>query len=112
MRLKVNLSEADLKVQSITDLYASADWLEREAYDQYGIQFVGHPDLRRILNHVEFVGHPLRKDYQAHKRQWLSTSDFLIPELEKRLESKGYRVIERSENIDPVDDEFLEGSRK
>ena len=112
LRLKVNLSEADLKVQSITDLYASADWLEREAYDQYGIQFVGHPDLRRLLNHVEFVGHPLRKDYPAHKRQWLSTSDFLIPELEKRLESKGYRVIERSENIDPVDDEFLEGSRK
>jgi len=112
LRLKVLVSEADLKVPSITDLYKSADWLEREVYDQFGILFVGHPDLRRLLNHVEFVGHPLRKDYPAQKRQWLSTSDFLIPELEKRLESKGYKIVQRSEEIDPVDEEFLEGSIK
>lgn len=112
VRLKVLVSEADLKVPTLTDLYESANWLEREVYDQYGIEFVGHPDLRRILNHVEFVGHPLRKDYPAQKRQWLSTTDFLVPELEKRLESKGYKVIERSENIDPVDEDFLEGSIK
>ncbi len=112
IRLKVLVSEADLKVPSITDLYASADWLEREVYDQFGIVFEGHNDLRRILNHVEFVGHPLRKDYPAQKRQWLSTSDYLLPELEKRLEAKGYKVIERSEEIDPVDEEFLEGSIK
>jgi NADH-quinone oxidoreductase subunit C len=106
----VLVSEADLKVPTLTDLYASANWLEREVYDQFGIVFEGHPDLRRILNHVEFVGHPLRKDYPAQKRQWLSTSDFLIPELEKRLESKGYKVIQRSKEIMPVEEEYLEGS--
>ena len=110
VRLKVVVSEADLKVPTITDLYASANWLEREVYDQFGIVFEGHPDLRRILNHVEFVGHPLRKDYPAQKRQWLSTTDFLIPELEKRLEDKGYKVIQRSKEIMPVEEEYLEGS--
>ncbi|MCI6436285.1 NADH-quinone oxidoreductase subunit C [Fibrobacter sp.] len=110
VRLKVLVSEADLKVTTITDLYASANWLEREVYDQFGIVFEGHPDLRRILNHVEFVGHPLRKDYPAQKRQWLSTTDFLIPELEKRLEDKGYKVIQRSKEIMPVEEEYLEGS--
>lgn len=110
IRLKVLVSEADLKVPSLTDLYESANWLEREVFDQFGISFVGHPDLRRILNHVEFVGHPLRKDYPAQKRQWLSTSDFLVPELEKRLESKGYKVIQRSPEVMPADDEYLEGS--
>lgn len=112
IRLKVLVSEADIKVPTLTDLYKSADWLEREVFDQYGIVFEGHPDLRRLLNHVEFVGNPLRKDYPAQKRQWLSTSDYLMPELEKRLESKGYKVIERSEEINPVEEEYLEGSRK
>ena len=110
VRLKVLVSEADLNVPTITDLYASANWLEREVYDQFGLVFTGHPDLRRILNHVEFVGHPLRKDYPAQKRQWLSTTDFLVPELEKRLEDKGYRVIQRSKEIMPVEEEYLEGS--
>ena len=109
VRLKVLVSEADLNVPTITDLYASANWLEREVYDQFGLVFTGHPDLRRILNHVEFVGHPLRKDYPAQKRQWLSTTD-LVPELEKRLEDKGYKVIQRSKEIMPVEEEYLEGS--
>lgn len=112
VRLKVLVSEADLKVTTITDLYASANWLEREVYDQFGIVFDGHPDLRRILNHVEFVGHPLRKDYPAQKRQWLSTNDYLLPALEKRLEVLGYRVVQRSKEVETVDNEFLEGSIK
>ena len=112
IRLKVLVSEEDLKVPTITDLYKSADWLEREVFDQFGIKFEGHPDLRRLLNHVEFVGHPLRKDYPAQKRQWLSTNDFLLPELEKRLESKGYKIIERSKEVMTNDDEYLEGSIK
>lgn len=112
IRLKVLVSEADLKVPTITDLYKSADWLEREVFDQFGIVFEGHPDLRRLLNHVEFVGHPLRKDYPAQKRQWLSTNDYLLPELEKRLEDLGYRIVKRSKEVGTNDNEYLEGSIK
>ena len=112
IRLTVLVGEDSLKVPTISDLYANANWYEREVYDQFGIVFEGHPDLRRLLNHVEFVGHPLRKDYPAQKRQWLSTNDYLLPELEKRLETLGYKVIQRSKEVEPNDDEFLEGSVK
>ena len=112
VRLKVLVGEDSLKVPTISDLYANANWYEREVYDQFGIVFEGHPDLRRLLNHVEFVGHPLRKDYPAQKRQWLSTNDYLLPELEKRLQDLGYRVIQRSKEVETNDNEFLEGSIK
>ena len=111
IRLKVLVSEESLKVPTISD-YANANWYEREVYDQFGVIFEGHPDLRRLLNHVEFVGHPLRKDYPAQKRQWLSTNDYLLPELEKRLEELGYKVIQRSKEVETNDNEFLEGSIK
>ena len=112
IRLKVLVGEDNLKVPTISDLYANANWYEREVYDQFGIVFEGHPDLRRLLNHVEFVGHPLRKDYPAQKRQWLSTNDYLLPELEKRLQDLGYKVIQRSKEVETNDNEFLEGSVK
>jgi NADH:ubiquinone oxidoreductase subunit C len=112
LRLKVLVSESDLKVPTISDLYANANWYEREVFDQFGIVFTGHPDLRRLLNHVEFVGHPLRKDYPAQKRQWLSTNDYLLPELEKRLETLGYWIVQRSKEVETKDNEFLEGSVK
>lgn len=112
VRLKVLVGEDSLKVPTISDLYANANWYEREVYDQFGIVFEGHPDLRRLLNHVEFVGHPLRKDYPAQKRQWLSTNDYLLPTLEKRLQDLGYRVIQRSKEVETNDNEFLEGSIK
>lgn len=51
-------------VPTISDLHAGADWFEREAYDLVGIQFQGHPDLRRIMMPEDWIGHPLRKDYQ------------------------------------------------
>ena len=111
-RLKVLVSENSLKVPTLCGLYANANWYEREVYDQFGIVFDGHPDLRRLLNHVEFVGHPLRKDYPAQKRQWLSTNDYLLPALEKRLEDLGYRVVQRSKEVGTNDNEFLEGSIK
>ena len=112
IRLKVLVPESDLNVPTLTGFYANADWYEREVFDQFGIVFTGHPDLRRLLNHVEFVGHPLRKDYPAQKRQWLSTNDYLLPALEKRLEVLGYRVVQRSKEVETVDNEFLEGSIK
>jgi NADH-quinone oxidoreductase subunit C len=50
-------------ISSLTDIWASANWYEREAFDLYGIVFEGHPDLRRILTDYGFVGHPFRKDF-------------------------------------------------
>lgn len=94
LRLKVWVEEEDPRVPSIHDLFRIADWQERETWDQYGIVFSGHPDLRRLLNHVEFVGHPLRKDYPARKRQWLSTNDPMIAPLEARLAANGFVVLE------------------
>jgi NADH-quinone oxidoreductase subunit C/D len=72
IRLRVPLTEDDPSVPSVMETWKAADWFEREAFDQYGIRFEGHPNLRRILNHEEFVGHPLRKDYPIGKRQPLS----------------------------------------
>ncbi len=70
LRLKVALAPgAPLEVPSITDLYAAADWLEREAYDMFGIRFAGHPDLRRLLLWESYrEGHPLRKDFPLRGR--------------------------------------------
>ena len=69
LRLEVPVPEADAEVDSLTSLWAGADWLEREVWDMFGIRFRGHPNLKRILMYDEFTGHPLRKDYPVNKRQ-------------------------------------------
>ena len=74
LRLKVFLSEENPTIDSIHDLYKAANWFEREAWDLFGIQFTGHPNLVRILCHSEFEGHPLRKDYPSDKYQRLKTT--------------------------------------
>lgn len=63
LRLKVSLPGESPGVSSMVPVWKGADWLEREAFDMYGITFHGHPDLRRILLTPEWKGHPLRKDY-------------------------------------------------
>jgi NADH-quinone oxidoreductase subunit C len=63
LRLKVRIDEADMHVASVSGIWSTADWLERETYDMYGIIFDGHPDLRRIFMPEEFEYHPLRKDF-------------------------------------------------
>jgi NADH-quinone oxidoreductase subunit C len=67
LRLKVFLSDGEA-VASVTSVWPTANWLEREAYDMFGIVFTGHPDLRRILLPEEWQGHPLRKDYDILKQ--------------------------------------------
>lgn len=64
LRVKVYLDNDALPMlDSVVDIWASANWLEREVYDMFGIVFEGHPDLRRILTDYGFIGHPLRKDF-------------------------------------------------
>ena len=58
----------DPSIDSAIDIWKGADWSEREAFDMFGIQFKGHPDLRRILTHSQFEGHPLRKDFPPGQR--------------------------------------------
>jgi len=69
LRLKVPVDEKDPEVDTLSDLWKSANWYEREVWDMFGIKFKGHPNLKRILMYEEFQGHALRKDYPFHKRQ-------------------------------------------
>jgi NADH-quinone oxidoreductase subunit C len=62
IRMKVRVKDGE-KPRSLTGLYPAAGWLEREVYDMFGVEFEGHPDLRRILMPDDWSGHPLRKDY-------------------------------------------------
>jgi NADH-quinone oxidoreductase subunit C len=69
VRLKTRVSEDDPVVDSLTALYGSAAFMERECHDMYGIRFEGNGDLRPILLYEGFVGHPLRKDYPKQQEQ-------------------------------------------
>ena len=72
IRLKARVdasATASPKIDSLCDVWRGADWFERECFDMFGVEFVGHPDLRRILMYEEFEGYPLRKDYPAQKAQ-------------------------------------------
>ncbi len=69
VRVKARVPEPSCEVDSVAGVYASANWMEREVFDLYGVRFRGHPDLRRILLYDGFDGHPLRKDYPKERRQ-------------------------------------------
>ncbi len=85
LRVKARVGDRDgetVELETLTDLWASANWLERECFDMFGVKFIDHPDLRRILLYPEFEGHPLRKDYPAEKIQpLLQYRD--VPNIEK-----------------------------
>jgi NADH-quinone oxidoreductase subunit C len=69
LRVKARVSEDSCEVESLVELWPSANWMEREVFDLYGIRFRNHPDLRRLLLYDGFEGHPLRKDYPKERRQ-------------------------------------------
>ncbi len=69
LRLKTSVSEEEPELDTLTSLWGNANWLEREAYDMFGIRFVGHPHPKRILLYEGFEGHALRKDYPLRRQQ-------------------------------------------
>lgn len=89
VRLRVFLTENDLKIPSVTDIWDSANWFEREAFDMYGILFINHPDLRRILTDYGFIGHPFRKDFP------------ISGNVEMRYDATQQRVIYQPVSIQP-----------
>jgi NADH-quinone oxidoreductase subunit C len=89
LRLRVFLDDALPVVDSLVDLWPSANWFEREAFDLFGIVFEGHPDLRRILTDYGFIGHPFRKDFP------------LSGHVEMRYDPEKGRVVYQPVSIDP-----------
>ena len=90
VRLKVFAPNDDLPVvASLTDVWSSANWFEREAFDLYGILFDGHVDLRRILTDYGFIGHPMRKDFPVSGH------------VEMRYDAEQKRVIYQPVTIEP-----------
>ncbi len=77
LRVKVPVPENDCRVDSVYPLWKSANWMEREAHEMYGIGFTGHPDLRRLLTPDTFSDYPLRKDYPLRGK---GERELLLPE--------------------------------
>lgn len=78
LRVTARIPEDACHIASVIDIWPSADWFEREAFDMFGIRFDGHPKLERLLMWDEFEGHPLRKDYPLNKRQPIPTSKEIL----------------------------------
>ena len=70
LRLKVPVEEGDASVPTVSGVWRTANWHERETYDMFGIVFAGHPDMRRILMPDDWEGYPLRKDYPLEGPKW------------------------------------------
>jgi NADH-quinone oxidoreductase subunit C len=89
LRVRAFLDDEWPRVDSVVDIWAAANWFEREAFDLFGFIFEGHPDLRRILTDYGFIGHPFRKDFP------------LIGEVEMRYDPEKQRVIYEPVSIEP-----------
>lgn len=90
----VPLNDEKPEVKSVVELWAGADWLEREVYDMYGIHFIDHPDERRILLPPTFKGHPLRKDFVVDYRQEFNDSG-----VDESFDPFGNTIVEKSKVI-------------
>lgn len=89
LRLRAGLDAANLNISSVINVWAGADWFEREAFDLFGIIFHGHPDLRRLLTDYGFIGHPFRKDFP------------LSGQVEMRYDQEQERVVYQPVTLQP-----------
>jgi NADH-quinone oxidoreductase subunit C len=89
LRLRAFLEGEPPRIDSVIEIWNSANWFEREAFDMFGIVFEGHPDLRRILTDYGFIGHPFRKDFP------------LIGQVEMRYDPQKQRVVYQPVSIEP-----------
>ena len=89
LRVIVPVPEDDLTIDSVIEVWRCANWYEREAFDLFGIQFQGHPDLRRLLTDYGFIGHPFRKDFP------------LSGHVEMRYDEERGRVVYEPVSVEP-----------
>ena len=92
--IKSSIKE-NYKLQSIISIHRAADWYERECYDLFGIQFLNHPDLRRIMTDYNFEGHPLRKDFPL-----TGHTEVRYDDLEKKVIYEPVKLIQEFRNFD------------
>ncbi len=92
--LKTSLKENDA-IESITLIHKAADWYERECYDLFGIEFLNHPDLRRIMTDYNFEGHPLRKDFPL-----TGHTEVRYDDLEKKVIYEPVKLTQEFRNFD------------
>ena len=92
--VKVSLKE-DENIESITSIHKASDWYERECYDLFGIKFLNHPDLRRIMTDYNFEGHPLRKDFPL-----TGHTEVRYDDLEKKVVYEPVQLTQEYRNFD------------
>ena len=102
LRVKVLLPESEApSLPSVHEVWPAANWFEREAFDLFGFQFPGHPNLRRILCHDAFVGHALRKDYAPGQRWFFAEEDLRMPDWASETEERAGHFETQTISIGP-----------